>query len=79
MASSVISISRHRLQRVACFGYRVYDIGTMEVRVFFGGKFLPLGDPEKRSSDLYKGFFMVKHPKVAILEGTNVELPISRP
>jgi hypothetical protein len=34
MALSVISISIHRLQRVACFGFRVYDIGTMEGRVF---------------------------------------------
>jgi hypothetical protein len=57
----------------------VYDIGTMEGRVFFGGKFLPFGDPEKRGCDLYKGIFLVKGPKVAILEGKNVELPISRP
>jgi hypothetical protein len=79
MSLSVISISIHRLQRVACFGFRVYDIGTMEGRVFSGGKFSPFGDSEKRGCDLYKGFFMVKSPKVAILEGENVELPISRP
>jgi hypothetical protein len=74
----MISISIHRGRELHALVSEC-DIGMMEGRVFFGGKFLPFGDPEKRGCDLYKGIFLVKGPKVAILEGKNVELPISRP
>jgi hypothetical protein len=75
----MISISIHRLQRVACFGYRVYEIGTMEGRVFLVANSCHSVTQKKGAVTCTKDFFMVKRPKAAILEGESVELPISRP